>query len=174
MAVSSRGSIFSGFFRAVAVFSLPTESWTLLIICGYGYVRDERTFFLFLQETACFRVFARKSTFTKPKESRGPARPCTRLSVVNEDQPLNEPLLPTHHGGGGYVSMAKKKPSGGSAGRGTSSNSRSGERIAGRRGGGGGEGGGDGGQAAGNAGGGNDSFAYQIVRSQRERTETTI
>ncbi|CAM9314223.1 unnamed protein product [Ectocarpus sp. 8 AP-2014] len=103
----------------------------------------------------------------KPGEDRPPPDQM-RLSVVNEDQPLNEPLLPTHHGGGGYVSMAKKKPNG-SVGRGTSSNSRSGERV-GRR---GGAGGADGGQAAGNEEG-NDSFAYQIVRSQRERTETTI
>ena len=80
--------------------------------------------------------------------------------MVDEDQPLNEPLLPTHHGSGfatrpGRVSMAKSSPS---------SSRGAGGRI-GRVG---------GGRGTGSGGSGNDSFVYQIVRSQRERTETTI
>ncbi|CAM9603277.1 unnamed protein product [Hapterophycus canaliculatus] len=104
----------------------------------------------------------------KPGEERPPAGHM-RLSVVNEDQPLNEPLLPTHGGvpttEAGYVGMSKKNPNyvGGSQGR--MSNSRSGARAAGRSG---------AGQGSGSDGVRNDSFVYQIVRSQRERTETTI
>jgi len=82
-----------------------------------------------------------------------------RLTVVDEEQPLDEPLLPTHGGGypprSGFARMAKTNPppnrtAGGRAGR-----------VAA-------------GQGAGGEGAGNDSFVYQIVRSQRERTETTI
>lgn len=87
---------------------------------------------------------------------------------MNEDQPLNEPLLPTHGAGftttPGY-SIAKKSPASGS--RGPSPSNRNARPGAGRVGGRGGRI--DGVQAA-----GNDSFVYQIVRSQRERTETTI
>eukprot|EP00752_Nemacystus_decipiens_P004084 g3738.t1 len=85
----------------------------------------------------------------KPGDER-PRVDRNRLSVVDEDQPLNEPLLPTHHGSGfatrpGRASMAKNSPS---ASRGAGG--RSG-RVGGGRG-------------TGSGGSGNDSFVYQIVR----------
>ncbi|CAM9190641.1 unnamed protein product [Scytosiphon promiscuus] len=104
----------------------------------------------------------------KPGEERPPAGHM-RLSVVNEDQPLNEPLLPTHGGGPstepGYLNMSKKSSNHAGLGQGRTSSSRGAGRAAGRS---------SGGQVSGSGGVGNDSFVYQIVRSQRERTETTI
>lgn len=82
--------------------------------------------------------------------------------MVNEDQPLNEPLLPARGAAfatnPGY-SMAKKSPT--SSSRGSSPSNRR-------------PGAGRGGRIGGVQTAGNDSFVYQIVRSQRERTETTI
>lgn len=91
-----------------------------------------------------------------------------RPHAVSENQPLNEPLLsaragrgnggPLHHPESGHMVMMSNNTDG----RGSSQKNNAG-----------GAGSDEGGSWAG-ARATNDSFVYHVVRSQRERTETTI
>lgn len=93
-----------------------------------------------------------------------------RPHAVSDNQPLNEPLLSARAGRGN--GEAHRHPESGLIGmmsnntdfRGSSQNRNAGGADTGE---------GRSGAGAG-AGATNDSFVYHVVRSQRERTETTI
>ncbi|CAN0465956.1 unnamed protein product, partial [Laminaria digitata] len=103
----------------------------------------------------------------KPGDDR-PAGDQTRLKTVSEDQPLNEPLLPTRgrrSDPGARRPAEPGYPGGMTKGGGASGNNR--EQLPSSS-----NAGASGGRAGGGAG--RDSFVYHVIRSQAERTETTI
>ncbi|CAM9186311.1 unnamed protein product [Sphacelaria rigidula] len=97
-----------------------------------------------------------------------------RMNTVADDQPLRQPLLPSRGGVGSLnASVLDRQEEGRAGSKSPTTTFRQGGMGRGDGSGGGGESGdargaGNGQQAA------HDSFVYHVVRSQRERTETTI